>query len=954
MRRTTKILACLLVMCMLIAALPMGSLFASAETMSAEPSKNSTPGANHINNYGKLLLTVGATVKPVYKQNANSFTLDLSKAGYTSSGLADQSEQHINLISDGVFGYNDTWTLEYDFVASDFYVNDKNQKDYRIGFNVGKLKLNNVIYELRVMLQGDTLLVSVPNAGKTGYTWKTVSSNLNGVMWTTGNKMHVKYIVNGGKSVIFSLSNGTNEYTYTYDFTAEFGEGYTISTNLTTLSYKKAKFAVTNLYLYGPISNVTAPTAENNLVLTKGKWVSGYTGKVYPFTATKDSFYINTTVAGQVASGLTAYTTSFDICPFGTGNTAYNFDATKSYVISANVARANSTNTHPDTGKSVVSRLFYYFGKYNDKDLMIYFDKNGYHWCKEGYKTYTTSPLLSNVPLNEYARITAYVSPFEIEIYVNGEFLTSMALEDPSLLTYDFKFRSAGTEAWFKDVAIWENTANGDKYYDVLSSQYFEFTAPGVRTDLDLTALKVALDAYKAGSANTTLTPFANTFSGATKTVVNNLVLDGTTLVGTTASKTFEHNTSVSNDWKYGNIALFNGTSPFTPESDFVVEADYIVRDWWYNTRIGFSLNNVGAGDVYIHGNIPYVNGTVYNGTVGGTKPTIKNVANRWHVKFIVKGGESLRTVITDSNTGALYYDYTAPWSSLKADSVNKENYNPVLYFTCGNFDIKNLYVGYDVTAAKDALSATVTEYAAKDTNGFTADSVKNFTDALAAANTILGAYTKYSNAEINAAAAAVVSAFGALEEATIKVPVGDIEIDIAPDAQLPVNTKPEGTTKFILGWKNPDGTAYEGDTYVEGLVADYVETLMMTVKYQLGTSGNAIRYIASVDETERYAKVGWAFSLTNANPEIDGENVVVRDSSLVYNSVLANGTEKTAADIYGGADYAQYLYVFEITDIPEAAADSIIYVRPYVEMNDGTIVYGEVSTQSLAGLKTR
>ena len=127
-----------------------------------------------------------------------------------------------------------------------------------------------------------------------------------------------------------------------------------------------------------------------------------------------------------------------------------------------------------------------------------------------------------------------------------------------------------------------------------------------------------------------------------------------------------------------------------------------------------------------------------------------------------------------------------------------------------------------------------------------------------------------------------------------------------------------------------------------------------MTVKYQIGTSGDAIRYIASVDQTDRYAKVGWAFSLVNANPEIGEANVVVRDSSLVYQGLLADGQVKTAADIYGGADYAQYLYVFEITDIPEAAADSIIYVRPYVEMNDGTIVYGEVSTQSLVGLKTR
>ena len=128
----------------------------------------------------------------------------------------------------------------------------------------------------------------------------------------------------------------------------------------------------------------------------------------------------------------------------------------------------------------------------------------------------------------------------------------------------------------------------------------------------------------------------------------------------------------------------------------------------------------------------------------------------------------------------------------------------------------------------------------------------------------------------------------------------------------------------------------------------------MMAVKYQLGRAGNAIRYIASVDETERYLTVGWLFSIKNANPEIGGENVVEKSSSIVYSSVLANGVEKTPADIYGDVDYSKYLYVFEITDIPEASADATIYVRPYVEMTDGTIVYGDVSERSLNQLKTR
>ena len=127
-----------------------------------------------------------------------------------------------------------------------------------------------------------------------------------------------------------------------------------------------------------------------------------------------------------------------------------------------------------------------------------------------------------------------------------------------------------------------------------------------------------------------------------------------------------------------------------------------------------------------------------------------------------------------------------------------------------------------------------------------------------------------------------------------------------------------------------------------------------MTVKYQVGTNGDSIRYIASVDQTERYTKVGWVFSLTNENPEIGGTNVVVKDSTKVYNSILANGEVKTAADIYEGAEYSQYLYVFEITDIPEANAGDVIYVRPYVVVGEDTIVYGDVYAESLNTIKAK
>jgi hypothetical protein len=113
----------------------------------------------------------------------------------------------------------------------------------------------------------------------------------------------------------------------------------------------------------------------------------------------------------------------------------------------------------------------------------------------------------------------------------------------------------------------------------------------------------------------------------------------------------------------------------------------------------------------------------------------------------------------------------------------------------------------------------------------------------------------------------------------------------------------------------------------------------MMTVKYQLGKNGDAIRYIASVDSVDRYGAVGWLFSIKDSTPELNELDVVEKRSITVYTSLLANGVEKTTSDVYGDVDYSKYFYVFEITDIPEADADTVIYVRPYVEMEDGRIV---------------
>ena len=919
-----------------------------------------TVGPNELSNASKLNLSVDSTIKSIFTPSSDGFLFDLSQAGYDTIG---QSNVNIDYYV-YPFGYqvypfaaNDTWSIEYDLTATDFI----STGDPRVKFTLGSVTTaGGVTKEVTVMMQGRTQFIVDPVVG-----WKSIADTMVG--WNAeGATTHFKYTVNGDKSIVYEISQGSNKYTYTYDLETVFGAGYTFTPGV-SLSYKKAKMDVKNIKLcingkYGTaIEGMTVPTEQNNLLNTNVNWTSNYNGKIFAPQFSGNSAYFNNYCEAQKANNISAFYTGYTIDPMPN----YGYEQTKSYVVSMNVKKANRATDpiYGGTSGAYTSRFYLVFGQYAGKEVSVFIDDANIYTFMNGAYSNFASPVIKSIGLNEYYRYTASITPFGVTLYINGVKVHTIEFSDPSLFVPNVDFRINGTEMWFKDVTIWENTENGQLYYDKINEkyQYLTTSKPGVRLDYSpedqatLDEVKAALNSFD-GKDSTPLRPYLSTLNSLSlPTVVNNLVADGTAAVGSSANKVLGHNTD--SDWNYGNLVLFAGDSPFTPADDFIVEADLYFTDVWYNTRIGFALNNVADGDLMIQQNAQFVNTQASSwsqnyATTNGTRATCKNLANQWHVKYIVKGGESIRTVITDLRDGSLVFDYTAPWDALRTASTNKEYFSPVFYYACCSVELKNIYVGYDVTDAKNALSDTVAEYAVKDTEGFSAETVKNFTDALATANKILGAYEQYSNAEINAAGEAIVSAYAALKKEDVKVNVGDLEIEVAPDEELLVNDRIE--TKFILGWLNPDGTTYEGTTYIPGLVAQFVETKMMTVKYQLGRTSNAIRYIASVDETERYLTVGWLFSIKNTNPEKDGVNVVEKSSTKVYSSLLANGVEKTTADVYGDVDYSKYFYVFEITDIPEASADTVIYVRPYVEMNDGRIVYGDISERSLNQLKVQ
>lgn len=187
---------------------------------------------------------------------------------------------------------------------------------------------------------------------------------------------------------------------------------------------------------------------------------------------------------------------------------------------------------------------------------------------------------------------------------------------------------------------------------------------------------------------------------------------------------------------------------------------------------------------------------------------------------------------------------------------------------------------------------------------------------------------------------------------------IKDSTITVGNYSKLPTgaNVDKEGG-KHVLGW-TINGNAV--DTYggYQGIhTANVVDPDMLEVLYQ-NTEKDAndkytVRFIASLNEFynsteekyENYKKAGFVFT---TDAELGGnaesftiENVSEKQVKQTYNlySGLMSGGETVTADVeYGGNGYAKYFFAYELTDMPEQAS---VYVRAYVILDDGTVVYG-------------
>ena len=160
------------------------------------------------------------------------------------------------------------------------------------------------------------------------------------------------------------------------------------------------------------------------------------------------------------------------------------------------------------------------------------------------------------------------------------------------------------------------------------------------------------------------------------------------------------------------------------------------------------------------------------------------------------------------------------------------------------------------------------------------------------------------------------------------------------------VGTEAEGV---ITIYEKVESGEYYGDKYIAeadstGNEISYIDIDMLNVKKQsrLNTKDSSridVRYIASVDNLS-YETVGFVFSLVTAEPTVGGQGCVQKSLTKVYKRMLEGEGYRTAANIYANDGCnTTYAYAFEILKTP---VYSTVYARAYVELGDGSIVYGE------------
>lgn len=122
------------------------------------------------------------------------------------------------------------------------------------------------------------------------------------------------------------------------------------------------------------------------------------------------------------------------------------------------------------------------------------------------------------------------------------------------------------------------------------------------------------------------------------------------------------------------------------------------------------------------------------------------------------------------------------------------------------------------------------------------------------------------------------------------------------------------------------------------------VSTLGAAYREENGEYGNGVRFGSELDKTSAdYA------SITESGTLIAIQDVVGAETTLTVDTPKCKAVKRTT--IYS-EDENKLQYTVVVTNIPEEKKDSVLVARPYVKMNDDTVVYGEQISGSWSSIQ--
>lgn len=398
-------------------------------------------------------------------------------------------------------------------------------------------------------------------------------------------------------------------------------------------------------------------------------------------------------------------------------------------------------------------------------------------------------------------------------------------------------------------------------------------------------------------------------------------------------------------------------TPIFTADDLMVYEMDAACTTGKSSSRIGFTFVRQASAHIFVQGNTVY-----YRNSSGSQKATAYTTTAEWktgadwHLKFVVKLNDYIQMIITDNgNNDAEICDVTiskAEFSDLAAMSLYEKNqtYGPNFFAFDTACTLDNFYVGYDITAEVAALEtaiATAETEAGELTN-----------PSAAVTSTIASAKTTLETAKAgNALKSDVTSAITALEnlvyaDVSATLTVGDgttvsqVSIPIAAGETLPTGWVED---KYIIDWTYNGEAAdkYAADTVAADYVPSFIDKKMLVVKTQTKTGENGTvtaRFIGSLDNYRdaHYDHVGFVLSTTTEDP-LKAANHLDKDIHVVWDSIYASGVLKSATDIYDS--YSKQLFALDVEGLKNGAT---VYVRAYVKLVNGDIVYGDPCAKNI------